>query len=214
MQKDRFTLEKHEADIDPSEPTPRTDNYAFNSHALGIGLEPDREPYTVEPPSPVPPTALHDGERVEYAITVFKPVGEVYSFWRDFSNIPKFMTHVRQIEVLGNGNLRWHWSTIGGFEMQWDSELIDDVPDKFLSWKTTPGSAAQHAGSVWFKPALENKATEVYVRFMYKVPGGKLTKAFAEFFGEAPEQVVKNDLRRLRCLVETGELPRAEVDLH
>lgn len=214
MQKDRFSLNNHEADVDAQPSSPGDKLSRHGDFALGIGLEPDRRPYHVEEPTPPPPTELHDGERVEYAITVFKPVGEVYSFWRDFSNIPKFMTHVRDIEVLANGNLRWHWSTIGGFEMQWDSEIIDDVPDKLLSWKTTPGSAAQHAGSVWFKPALDNQATEVYLRFIYKIPGGKLTKAFAEVFGEAPEQVIKNDLRRLRCLIETGDLPRADVDLH
>lgn len=233
----RFALENHEADLDSnvdkghvSPPSNRSslsaDASTENSHvgekiarhldfSLGIGLEPDRSPRHIEEPRPEAPTELHDGERVEYAITVFAPIGEVYSFWRDFNNIPKFMTHVREIEVLNEGErVRWHWATIGGFEMQWDTVMIDDVPDKVLSWRTVPGSAAQHAGSVWFKPVLDGEATEVYLRFIYKVPGGKITKSFAELLGEAPEQVVKEDLRRFRCLVETGITPNDGARAH
>ncbi len=149
---------------------------------------------------------LHDGERVEVAITVFRPVDVVYSFWRDFKNIPKFMTHVRQIDVGTEGRLRWHWRTLAGIEMEWESEIIEDLPDKRLSWRTVPGSTVQHAGSVWFKPALQGEATEVYLRLMYRIPGGKIVKSLAELFGEAPEQILKDDLRRLRCLIETGEI--------
>ena len=231
---DRFTLKNHESDLD-SNATGYTENkLSLGSEgstieadpvgeriarhldfSLGIGLEPDRSPRHIDPPTPEAPTELHDGERVEYAITVFAPVGEVYSFWRDFDNIPKIMTHVREIEVLNAGErVRWHWATLGGFEMQWDTVMIDDVPDKVLSWRTVPGSAAQHAGSVWFKPVLDGQATEVYLRFIYKVPGGKLTKTFAELFGEAPEQVVKEDLRRLRCLIETGVTPDTNSRSH
>ena len=147
---------------------------------------------------------LHGGERIEVAITIFQSADVVYSYWRDFKNIPKFMKHVVQLEVETENRIRWHWKTLAGFELQWHAEMIDDVADKLISWKTTPGSAVQNAGSVWFRPILDGQATEVYLRVMYHIPGGRLTTALAELFGESPQQVLKDDLKRLRCLIESG----------
>ena len=156
---------------------------------------------------------LHDGERVEVAITIFRPADVVYSFWRDFSNIPKFMKHVSRLDVEGpnQNQMRWHWQTLAGFEIRWDAEIIDDVVDKLISWKTLPGTAVQNAGSVWFRPVLDGEATEVVLRLMYHIPGGRAATALAEAFGESPQQVLKEDLKRLRCLLEGGKIDEESI---
>ena len=156
---------------------------------------------------------LHDGERVEVAITIFRPADVVYSFWRDFTNIPKFMKHVSRLDVEGpdQNQIRWHWQTLAGFELRWDAEIIDDVVDKLISWKTIPGTSVQNAGSVWFRPVLEGEATEVVLRLMYHIPGGRAATALAEAFGESPQQVLKEDLKRLRCLLEGGNVDEESI---
>ena len=91
-----------------------------------------------------------------------------------------------------------------------NAELLDDVENRRLTWRSLPGSDIDHRGSVEFKEAPGARGTEVHVRLEYHRPGGRAGEALAMMFFEHPEQQIREDLRRFKALVETGELPTTE----
>lgn len=143
------------------------------------------------------------------SVTILKPVEEIYRFWRDLENLPRFMKHLKSVRRLDDRRSHWIAAAPFGRSVEWDAELLEDVPNQRLTWWSLPGSDIEHRGSVEFRPT-ENRGTEVHVRLDYHRPGGKLGEAFAMAFLESPEQQIREDLRRFKALIETGELPTIE----
>lgn len=145
------------------------------------------------------------GVIVEDAITIYRPVSEVYSYWRNLENLPRFMQHLEDVRVIDR--FHSHWSATGplGVTVEWDAEIINDIPPTLLSWKSIGRSDVVSAGSVRFKPAGEH-ATQVQVKLQYDPPGGKLGATVAWLFGEDPQHQIAEDLRRFKQLLETGEI--------
>jgi uncharacterized membrane protein len=154
-------------------------------------------------------TAGH-GERVEHAVTVLKPARLVYEFWRDFENLPRFMTHLLDVDTTSNG--RSHWVARGplGLRVEWDAEIIVDIPGEAIGWKSLDGSDVDTAGSVRFRELPGGRGTEVRVNLKYDPPAGKVGIAVAKLFGESPAQQIRADLRRFKQIVEAGEIPSTE----
>jgi len=145
------------------------------------------------------------GVMIEDAITIYRPVSDVYSYWRNLENLPKFMEHLEEVRV--NDRFRSHWAARGplGVLVEWDAEIINDIPPTLLSWKSVGNSDVVSAGSVRFKPAGEH-ATQVHVKLQYDPPAGKLGATVAWLFGEDPPHQIAEDLRRFKQLLETGEV--------
>jgi uncharacterized membrane protein len=143
------------------------------------------------------------------ATTVRKDPAEVYAFWRQLENLPAFMAHVE--EVRANGR-RSHWRVRAPFgkNVEWDAEIVDDIPGERLSWRSDGNSAVSTSGTVRFVPAPGGRGTEVHVALSYDVPGRKLGEALARWAGEDPHQQLDDDLRRFKQVMETGEVVRSE----
>ena len=149
------------------------------------------------------------GIMVEDAITIYRPVSEVYSYWRSLENLPRFMEHLEEVHVVDR--FHSHWVARGplGVLVEWDAEVINDIPPTLLSWKSVGNSEVVSAGSVRFKPSGEH-ATQVRVKLQYDPPAGKLGATVAWLFGEDPQQQIAEDLRRFKQLLETGEVSTSE----
>jgi uncharacterized membrane protein len=145
--------------------------------------------------------------RVEKTITVNRPVEAVYRFWRNFENFPRFMRHVASVEELGNGRSRWRAKAPAGMTVKWDAEILQERENEWIAWRSVEGSQVENSGSVRFQPAPGARGTEVRVQLEYHPPAGTFGRVLAYLFGEEPEQQVKDDLRRFKQLVETGEIP-------
>lgn len=156
-------------------------------------------------------TTEDEAMHVKAGITVRKPREEVYRFWRDFENLPSFMYHVESIDGNGNGRTHWKVKAPAGRTVEWDAELVEDRPGEALVWRSLEGSGLQNAGAVRFLDAPRNQGTEVHVEFDYAAPGGKVGEAVAKLFGEEPTQQTKDDLRRLKQVLETGFVVRSEA---
>jgi uncharacterized membrane protein len=146
------------------------------------------------------------GIKVRKAITIGKPPEDVYDFFRDFKNLPKFMEHLESVTVEGKHS---HWKArapLGRF-VEWDAEIINDKPGELIGWRSLAGSDVDSAGSVSFRRAPEDRGTEVHVSLSYQPPFGRVGAAVARLLGEAPQQQIEADLRRLKQLMETGEIP-------
>ncbi|TYP89973.1 SRPBCC family protein [Blastococcus xanthinilyticus] len=147
---------------------------------------------------------------VSAATTVNRPPQEVYARWHDFTRLPEFMAHVREVRPAGIG--RWHWvaEAPGRRTVQWSAEVVEETPGERIRWRSLPGADVENAGVVEFRPAPGDQGTEVRVRLAYAQPGGKAGKAVAKLFGEAPEQQVRDDLARFKQILETGQVVRSE----
>ena len=145
------------------------------------------------------------GVIVEDAITIYRPVSEVYWYWRNLENLPRFMDHVEEVRV--SDRMRSHWVARGplGVQVEWDAEVINDIPPTLLSWKSVGYSDVVSAGSVRFKPMGEH-GTQVHVKLQYNPPAGKLGATVAWLLGEDPQRQIAEDLRRFKQLLETGEI--------
>jgi uncharacterized membrane protein len=143
-------------------------------------------------------------------VTIRRPSQELYTFWHDFENLPRFMRHLKSVTVTGPTTSRWIAQAPAGQEVAWDARIIEDVSGEWIAWTSVPGSQIENAGSVAFHPAPFDRGTEVTVELSYVPPGGALGKLVATLFGEEPEQQVSDDLIRFQALMETGEVPTTE----
>jgi uncharacterized membrane protein len=142
---------------------------------------------------------------VTKAIVVARPRYEVYAFWRDFENLPRFMYHLESVRNIDGGRTHWVAKSIAGRTVEWDAELVEDRRNERLAWRTVgAGDDVRHAGAVMFLPH-GSQATEVEVDLTYDAPGGKVGATIAKLFGQEPGQQVQEDLERFKHIVETGD---------
>lgn len=146
-----------------------------------------------------------EGTRVERSVTILKPLGELYAFWRDFSNLPRFMDHLHEVRIIDAKRSHWVAAAPGNNEVSWDAEIINEIPNELIAWKSVEGSDVMHAGSVHFKELGHGRGTEIRVEIEYVPPAGPLGRFVARMFGEEPSMQVASDLRRLKRILEIGE---------
>ena len=151
-------------------------------------------------------TPLLGGLRIEESMTIGRPVAEVYAFWRDFTNLPEFCKHLRAVTVRDTSHSHWIANGPGDQPLVWDAVLIEDIPNELISWRTEKGSALENAGSVRFREAPGNRGTEITVTFAYNPPAGPLGSLIAKLSAKDPVYLLKEQLRRLKQLLETGEI--------
>lgn len=144
------------------------------------------------------------------AVTVGRTPTETYEFWRKLENLPTFMTHLRAVEPLEGGRSRWTAVGPGGTSVSWEAEVTTDVPGETLAWRSLPGTRVPNSGTVRFAPAPGGRGTEVSVELEYHPPAGRLGAGLAMLLGEEPSQQVRDDLRRFKQVLETGEVVRSE----
>jgi uncharacterized membrane protein len=143
------------------------------------------------------------------AVTIKRPVEEVYGYWRQLTNLPRFMLHLEAVEPTGDGRSHWTARAPAGRTVEWDAEVVEDAPNERIAWRSLEGSQVTNSGSVRFTPAPGGGGTEVRVELAYGPPGGALGKVVAKLFGEEPQQQITDDLRRLKQVLETGEVVRS-----
>ncbi|PYQ90630.1 MAG: cyclase [Acidobacteria bacterium] len=150
------------------------------------------------------------GVNVQETVTISRPADELYRFWRSFELLPSFMHHLVSVEQLDQCRSHWVAKAPAGRTIEWNAEIINEIPGELIGWRTLDGSEVVSAGSVRFKPAPGGRGTEVRVRLQYDPPGGKLGSTIAWMFGEEPSQTIREDLRRFKRLMETGEIPTTD----
>ena len=148
---------------------------------------------------------------VKKSVTIDKSAAELYSFWRDFENLPKFMTHLESVKVQDGDGKRSHWVAKAPFgqSVEWDAELTSDVENEKIGWKSLEGSDIANSGVVEFLPT-SNRGTEVRVVLTYEPPAGYVGTIIAKLFGEEPSQQVYGDLYRFKSLMESDQIITVE----
>ncbi len=149
--------------------------------------------------------------RVRTAITINRPPEEAYRHWRDFENLPRFMFHLQAVKETGDGRSHWVARGPAGRTVEWDAEIVEEVPDERIAWRSVEGAEVTNSGVVRFRAAPGGRGTEVALDLEYAMPAGALGAAVTKIFGEHPEQQAKDDLRRFKQVLETGEVVRSEA---
>jgi uncharacterized membrane protein len=148
------------------------------------------------------------GVHAEESVTINRPIAEVYRFWRNFENLPKFMKHLEAVSTRDAGVSHWVARGPAGMKVEWDARIINEIDDKLIGWQSLDGSMVSTAGSVNFRETP--RGTDVRVHLQYNPPAGKLGAAVARLFGEDPSVQIHEDLRRFKQLMETGEIPTTD----
>ena len=151
----------------------------------------------------------HDDLSVEVAITIARPVAEVYAFWRRLENFPLFMKSIVSVTERGGGRSRWVARGPAGKTWEWEAEILEDRPGELLVWRSLPGSEVHHHGAVRFQEAPAGRGTEVRLGIEFRPPGGIAGRVVAHIAGRLPEHQVGEDLRHLKQMLEAGETPIA-----
>lgn len=147
------------------------------------------------------------GTHVVKSVIIERPAEEIYQFWRDFENLPRFMNHLAEVRVLSDRRSHWTAKAPRGSEVSWEAEITDDRPNESIAWRSLEGADVANSGVVRFERAAGGRGTQVVADLHYRPPGGMLGVAAAKIAGESPDHQIQEDLRRLKRLMETGEIP-------
>jgi uncharacterized membrane protein len=139
---------------------------------------------------------------------------EVYGFWRNFENLPLFMRHLDSVSTLGDGLSRWVAAGPLGSRVHWDAEIVAERENELISWRSVPGSDVEVDGYVEFRKAPGNRGTFLSANVIYNPPAGKIGGTIAKLLGKDPAFLMRQDLRRLKALIEAGEIPTVEGQSH
>lgn len=151
------------------------------------------------------------------SVTIARPSEEVYRFFRTFSNLPRFMRHLESVTVINETRSHWVVRAPLGRTVEWDATITEDQPNERIGWRSDPDAAVRNIGWIEFRRAPGDRGTEVRAAIAYEPPAGQLGRLVAQLWGEEPGKQAHDDLRRLKQVLETGEVPtpamrRADAD--
>ena len=180
-----------------------TSGHSFVYQAMGVNTA-----NTTDTASNAVTSVPHnEGVKVEHVVTIEKAPEELYRFWRNFENLPRFMQHLQSVSVVDSIHSHWVANAPAGKSVEWNAEIINDRPNQLIAWRSVGHSQIGNAGSVHFTPAPGNRGTEVKIVLEYDPPAGRLGSLIAKLFGEEPNQQVREDLRHFKEIMEAGEIP-------
>ena len=143
----------------------------------------------------------------ETSVAIDKSPEDLYAFWRDFKNLPLFMKSLESVTVMDK--LRSHWVAkgIGSAKIEWDAEIYNEIENELIAWRSLENADVVNAGSVRFQKGPMGHGSYVRVAMNYNPPAGKLGATVAQLLGAEPAQLIKQDLRRLKQIMEADEIP-------
>ncbi len=149
--------------------------------------------------------AAGHGVKVEQSIVIDRSPAECFRFWRRLENLPRFMSHLAEVREISSTRSHWAARAPLGIRVEWDAEIINEREPEIIAWRSLPTSDIQTAGSVHFTKARSGRATELQVIMKYDFPGGSIGSGLARWFGQHPDDQVREDLQRFKQLLETEQ---------
>ncbi|HUD93688.1 SRPBCC family protein [Sphingobium sp.] len=138
-------------------------------------------------------------------VTINRPRGELYAYWRDFTRLPTFMDNVVQVDVLSATRSHWIVKAPGGKTVEWDALVIEEREGELIAWASTADADVPNSGRIEFRDAAD-RGTIVTATIVYEPPAGVVGKLIAKMFQREPAIQARRDLRRFKQLMETGEV--------
>jgi uncharacterized membrane protein len=154
--------------------------------------------------SPATVVPAQHGAKVEQSIVIERSPAELYSFWREFDNLPRVMHHLKSVEVIDRLRSRWVADGPLGKEVEWEAEVFNDVENELIAWRSLPGGDIATAGSVRFTSLPGERGTTVTVSLKYDPPAGKVGAYVASLTGADPGKTIADDLAQFKRLMESS----------
>jgi uncharacterized membrane protein len=149
----------------------------------------------------------NQGIQVKRSVTIITSPEELYRYWRDFRNAPRFMVNIESVQTTGDGRSHWVAKTPTGTKIEWDAEITNDEPGRLIAWRKTQGSfLAPSGGSVRFEPKRSLRETVTRLEIEFHQFRGSIGTMLGSVLGQIPEQLVRQDLERFKELMEAGEI--------
>jgi uncharacterized membrane protein len=145
------------------------------------------------------------GVKVTRSITINKPAEDLFRYWRNFENLPRFMKHLESVRAQDHKS-HWVVKAPAGRTVEWDAEIHNEIENELIAWRSLENADVNNAGSVSFRTAPGGRGTEVKVVINYAPPGGTFGATIAKLWGEEPESQLEDSLRQFKQLMETGEI--------
>lgn len=153
-----------------------------------------------------------EATKIRRSIDINRPPDELYRFWRALDNLPKIMSDLESVEVITDRLSHWVVKTMTGMPtVEWDAEIINDVENERIGWRSLNDADVDHAGSVEFEPIDNGRKTRLTVTLQYAPIAGRLGAAVAKFIGQDPDSKVADDLQRFKESMEAGKVLSSEL---
>ena len=149
--------------------------------------------------------------RVEHAVTVNRPPAELFGFWRNPANLPRVIDFVESIEMVSETRARWCARGPAGRAIEWDAEIINEIPNELIAWKSVGDADIPNAGSLRFRSAGDGQGTEVRIILEYEPPAGHLGAWVAKLVEANPDTQLRDALERFKQLAEAQGTVRLET---
>ena len=180
--------------------------------AASVRLSSERSPAAGHDPGSFHEPEGVDGQQIlTAAVTVNRPIEEVYGFWKDPRNYARFMDSIESVNPTTGGRSRWKVKAPVGLSVEWDAEIVSDQPNESIRWRSTEESSIENSGTVTFRRAAGDRGTIVTLQVEYKPRAGAVGAGVARFFSAIPKTHLANDLRRFKQLVEIGEVLKSDA---
>ena len=140
------------------------------------------------------------------SVTIAAPPMAIYEQFRDHRRLAAFMENVRAVEPAQDGAWTWSLAGPGGGTVEAVTRLVADRPGAELAWRSVEGSQIDTEGTIRLRPAPGGRGTQVTAIVAYRPPAGIVGDWVAKVFRRDPEAQGRHELKRLKMLMETGEI--------
>ncbi|MEO8372499.1 MAG: SRPBCC family protein [Candidatus Solibacter sp.] len=145
------------------------------------------------------------GVRADASVVIQQDRAQLYQFWSKLENLPRVMRHLVSVSVTDGSRSHWIAKGPANRNIEWDAEIINELPNELIGWKSLPGSTVDCAGSVHFQDA-PGGGTEIKVELQYNPPAGMVGAYVARMLGRDPQQEIQADLQTFKHIMEGGVL--------
>jgi uncharacterized membrane protein len=148
------------------------------------------------------------------SMVINKPRHEVYSAWRNLSNLPIFMEHLVSVTEEDEIHSDWEMKIPGGLgTLRWTAEIVKERENEMIAWSSIEGSEIRNAGKVGFRDALGGEGTMVEVVITYHAPMGKPGEKIAQLFSPVIKKLITQDIKNFKNFVEIGNYRAATANV-
>jgi uncharacterized membrane protein len=139
-------------------------------------------------------------------ITVNAPKDKVYAFWRELSNLPKFMKHLKSVYEISGTQSHWVANTPGNLiGLDWNAEITREDEGSYLGWQSIEDSMIENAGKVEFRDTLNGTGTDIHIEIDYFPPAGSVGRGVVSLFNGVFEKMIREDIQNFKEYAEAAD---------
>ncbi len=187
---------------------------ALGAMAVLVMRNKSRAPAPAHPPDSAPGRTARQHWFGDYlvtgrTVTIDAPRQTLFDMLRDPARLPGILSNLQDMQAIGPDTWRWHIKGPLGQQIEAHTRIVEERSGESLAWRSTDDSPLDTEGKITLRDAPGGRGTELTARIAYRPPGGDVGHWIATAFRRDPHSQGRHDLKRLKMLVETGEIATA-----